>query len=137
LQLHHFLGGIGSFKLESNYNSIHLKFIVTDSKAIRTVILPYLDEVYGQKAWCVQIFPLIYQLAAELSNKWEPSKAIQLINLIYSLNPDGNTRADTLDRFLTKFDLPLSTTAPTLPSFKENNKEPSIPFIIGFFLGCT
>jgi len=71
LQLHHFLGGIGSFKFEvSNYNSIHLKFLVTDSKAIQTVILPYLDEVYGQKAWCVQIFPLIYQLAAELSNKW-------------------------------------------------------------------
>jgi hypothetical protein len=99
------------------------------------LVILWPQGTHGQKAWCVQIFPLIYQLAAELSNKWEPSKAIQLINLIYSLNPDGNTRADTLDRFLTKFDLPLSTTAPTLPSFKENNKEPSIPFIIGFFLG--
>jgi hypothetical protein len=58
-----------------------------------------------------------------------------MIAKLSSLNPDGNSRADTLDRFLTKLDLPLPTTAPTLPSFKENNKEPSIPFIIGFFLG--
>lgn len=50
LQLQHFLGGIGSFKFECNSNSIHLKFIVTDSKAILNIILPYLDEVYGQKA---------------------------------------------------------------------------------------
>ncbi len=136
LQLHQFFGGIGSFVFEvSDNNTIHLKFKVNDSKAILTVILPYLDEVYSQKAWCVQIFPLIHQLTAELSNKWEPLKAIQLINLIYSLNPEGNTRKFSLVEQLKELGLSLPSLAPTLPAFKENMKEPSIPFIIGFFLG--
>jgi hypothetical protein len=136
LQLNQVLGGIGHFVFEVlGSKKIHLKFKVNDSKAILTTILPYLDEVYGQKAWCVQIFPLIHQLTAELSNKWKPSKAIQLINLIYSLNPEGNARKLSLEEQLKEFGLSLPSLVPSLPVFKENMRLPSIPFIIGFFLG--
>jgi hypothetical protein len=49
------LAGTGSFILElTSSGSLHIKFVVSDTTDILTVVIPYLSEVYGQKAWCVQ-----------------------------------------------------------------------------------
>lgn len=54
MQIQQVFGGIGNIVFEVLDNdTIHLKFKVSDSKAILNIILPYLNEVYGQKAWGV------------------------------------------------------------------------------------
>jgi hypothetical protein len=55
--------------------------------------------------------------------------------LIYYLNPEGNSRKVSLDEQLKKLGLPLPATAPALPPLIDNNKLPSIAFIIGLWLG--
>jgi hypothetical protein len=63
-----------------------------------------------------------------------PKKALELVHLVYSLSPDGNQRNVTLQQKLTFVGLPLNET-PVLPSFIENSNLPSVPFILGFWLG--
>lgn len=136
LQLQHVLEGIGYFKFElTSSGSLHIKFIVYSTTDILTVVIPYLNEVYGQKAWSVQVFPIIHQIAATLCGCWDSTKATLLVYLVYSLNPEGNDRKLTLGDLLNKLGLSFPASAPELPTFIENNKLPSIAFILGFFLG--
>ena len=136
LQLQHVLGGIGYLKLElSNTGSVHVKFVVTKATDILNIVIPYLNQLHGQKRRDLQKFSLIYNLAGSLSDHWDPLEATQFLYLVYSLNPDGNKRKLTLDEKLEALGLSLPTTVPELPQEIKNKQLPSIPFIIGFFLG--
>lgn len=63
----------------------------------------------------------------------QPDNQIELVQLVYSLNTDGNQRTLSLKQKLAMLGLPLKT--PPLPVFSENEILPSVYFILGLFLG--
>lgn len=135
LQLQNALGGIGQFKLElASTGSVHIKFLITKASDILHVAIPYLNQLYGQKAWDLTIFKRIHNLYNLANLRENPQKALELVHLIYSLSPEGNQRSVTLQQKLAFLGLPLNE-APELPSFVENSNLPSVPFILGFWLG--
>ena len=102
--LQYFLGGIGEFKFSnSDKNVIHIKYIVFDKKSIMNVIKPYFSLIYGDKLIAFTKLERIHQIITDsgqtsLSNKKDLT--YELINLVYSLNPDGNNPKLTLNEKL-------------------------------------
>jgi len=132
LQLQHALGGIGHLSLSlTSSGSVHIRFLVKKASDILHVIIPYLNQLYGQKAKDLIKFQRIHGLYDLPILRETPKKALELVHLVYSLSPDGNQRNVTLQQKLTFVGLPLNET-PVLPSFIENSDLPSVPFILGF-----
>lgn len=82
----------------------------------------------------------ILKINEDLSNKYDPYLVYELVNLIYSTNPDGNVRKLTLNEKLNKLNI-MTNDVSLFSKFdfstyqKENNSLPNIFFIIGLFLG--
>lgn len=98
LLLQHYLGGIGYFRIITTTNgNKHIKYIVTNKEDIIKIVIPYFNQVYGDKKKGFIIINKIYELTKNIPsgtnyNKICKSIVIKIIILAYSLNPDGNNK---------------------------------------------
>lgn len=141
LLLQHIFEGAGNFKIElTSTGNKHIKYVISDRQFILTKVIPYLSEIYGQKRFDLNKFEKILKINEDLSNKYDPYLVYELVNLIYSTNPDGNVRKLTLNEKLNKLNI-MTNDVSLFSKFdfstyqKENNSLPNIFFIIGLFLG--
>lgn len=126
---------VGNIKLEFNLkDKPHIRYIVSNTKDIFNVVVPYFSLLYGQKKKDISTLKRIYELSNNSEHfKLENSFVSELIHLVYSLNPDGQKRKLSLNEKWTKFN--CSTYRYYNLEVEQNNNLPSKLFIIGLFLG--
>jgi len=140
LLLQHYLCGIGKFKFEKTISgNIHIKFVVTNKDDIFKIVIPYFTYLYGDKKFAFIKLEQIYQIINNLLNGFTTELAYNLITLVYSLNPDGNSRKLSLTEKLNLFNIFIGSFNNNLlnniQDIKDNNNLPDILFIIGLFIG--
>lgn len=128
---------VGNVKLEFNSKGQpHLRYIVSNTKDIFNITLPYFSLLYGQKKIDLAILNKVYKLS---TNKFKGSNnnstsVSEFIHLVYSTNPEGNKRKTSLVEKLKIFNC-LSLTYCNSFEVEENDNLPSKLFIVGLFLG--
>lgn len=138
LMLQYVLGGIGRFKFEAlESGKTHIRYVVTNKDEIINVIIPYFSLLYGDKKFAILKLNRILKIIDILSISFNIKLAYELIVLVYSLNPDGQSRKLSLIEKLEKLNiLPNSFLDIELTEYhQENNQLPDIFFIIGLFIG--
>ncbi len=133
--------GVGAIKLEfDSKNQVHIRYVVSNTKEIFIFVLPYFSLLYGQKrrdkATLEKIYKISLDIATILKKGLKPYMLIvnEFINLVYSINPNGQERKLPLINKLTLFNCE-SITYYDKVKIEENNNLPTKLFIIGLFLG--
>jgi hypothetical protein len=90
--------GVGNIKILINKAGVtHIRYVVTNTKDILDKVLAYFSLLYGQKRVDSVKLNRIFSLYKSLSYNFDMCLASELINLVYSLNPDGKKRIVSLD----------------------------------------
>lgn len=138
LMLQYVLGGIGKFKYEVlESGKVHIRYVVINKDEIINVIIPYFSLLYGDKKFAILKLSRIVKIIDILSKSFNLKLAYELIVLVYSLNPDGQSRKLSLIEKLEKLNIvPNNFLNIDLTEYhQENSKLPDIFFIIGLFIG--
>lgn len=132
--------GVGLIKLDFDLkDQAHVRYVISNTKDI-FLILPYFSFLYGQKKGDIIRMERIYKLSlllTTLSKKGvKPSIFFinEFINLVYSINPEGQQRKLSLKDKLDKFECGHLSYKEKL-KIEENSNLPGKLFIIGLFLG--
>ena len=121
--------------------NFHIQLRSTNKEYIISVLMPYFSLTYGAKF--MAMVKLLKIVAFDRGST--SSSRREIVDLVYSLSPDGRSRAITLDEKLSLVtnkaskgfselqpDAPLSSEAKPL-EVKENTATMGILFILGFF----
>jgi hypothetical protein len=118
----------------------HIRYIVSNTKDIFSLVLPYFSLLYGQKKRDKVVLEIIYKLSLDLGTiikkevKPSPFLINEFINLVYSINPEGQERKFALSDKLVMFKCEYLSYLDKI-KVEENENLPSKLFIIGLFLG--
>lgn len=88
--LQHFLGCIGKFKFEELSNGKkHIRFVVTNREDIIYKVKPYFSLLYGQKRLAFNKLIRIYEITKNPLLYNDSNLVSKLIQLVYSINLEG------------------------------------------------
>jgi hypothetical protein len=123
--------GIGRISLVfGGNNKPHIRYIVSKTEDIFSIVIPYLSLLYGQKKKDMVILKRIYELSI---NKLNEALTSEIIHLVYYINPSGQKRKISLADKLNTFNCNLFVNLNL--EVQENKILPSKLFILGLFLG--